>query len=291
MTHYRGRFAPTPSGPLHLGSLFAAVVSWLDARHHNGDWLVRIDDLDPPREAPGAATAILKTLERHGLHWDESVSYQSQHQQRYEARLATLAQQRHLFWCRCSRRELKGLPVYPGHCRSFQQPRAESAVRLRIGSAKSEFHDRFQGLQRANLADDYGDVIVKRRDGFYAYQLAVVSDDLDAGITDIVRGIDLMPSTFWQQELYRLLCAEAPRYAHFAVLHDPESEQKLSKQNLAPALQNHRAEDNLLAVFALLNLRVMPDTCEQMLQQARALYRPSDLIGKHSMHIAKSGLD
>ncbi|EAR07604.1 tRNA glutamyl-Q(34) synthetase GluQRS [Reinekea blandensis] len=288
---YRGRFAPTPSGPLHFGSLFAAVVSWLDAHHHNGEWLVRIDDLDPPREVPGAAHGILKTLERHGLMWDAPVTYQSNNADRYEANLALLAQQHRLFWCRCSRKTLKGTSVYPGYCRACQTPRDDSAIRLRVLTEQTTLEDRFQGMQTVNLAKEYGDVILKRRDGFFAYQLAVVSDDIEAGVTDVVRGIDLMPSTFWQQELYQLLNAPQPRYAHFAVLCDPNSRQKLSKQNLAPAIDDNLPEANLMAVFALLQMPITPDSCEQMLQQALSLYRPEQLIGKETMQVAQSGLN
>lgn len=291
MTTYRGRFAPTPSGPLHFGSLFAAVVSYLDVRVNNGQWLVRIDDLDPPREQPGAADTILKTLETHGLHWDETVTYQSQQSERYQSRLAVLQQKERLFWCDCSRKQLKGFPVYPGTCRHHLQPRENSAVRLRVDQGKDEFQDLFQGTQHAQLADDYGDVILQRRDGLYAYQLAVVSDDIDAGISHIIRGIDLMPSTFWQRELYRQLGQPAPVYGHFAVLHAQDSDQKLSKQNLAPAVDDQTPEHNLQQVFQLLNLPVDPDNSVAMLQQAQTLYRRECLFGKQQMQVDFFKLD
>lgn len=285
MTEYRGRFAPTPSGPLHFGSLFAAVVSYLDARSNGGAWLLRIDDLDPPREQPGAARAIMSSLEQHGLIWDETETYQSRQAGRYESRLQTLQQRGRLFWCTCSRKQLKGCTVYPGTCRMHQQPRVDSAVRLRVDQPEDFFIDQFQGRITARVAEQYGDVILKRRDHLYAYQLAVVSDDLDAGITHIVRGIDLMPSTFWQREVYRQLNVSPPHYAHFAVLHARQSDQKLSKQNLAPAINDQTVEKNLLEIFRLLELRIEPDTAERMLNQASKLYQPASLFGKRQVQV------
>lgn len=283
---YRGRFAPSPTGPLHLGSLLAAVISYLDARQHGGIWLVRIEDLDPPREQPGATQAILNSLEAHGLKWDEEVRYQSQRGDAYDAALDQLAAQGQLFWCRCSRKQLAGAAVYPGHCRQYTQPRPNCAVRYRVPASSVQFDDRFQGLQQANLAEDFGDVIVRRRDGLYAYQLAVTVDDLDQGITDVVRGIDLLSSTFWQQALFQSLGAEPPSYAHFPVILGPDG-QKLSKQNHAPAIDDREPSINLYRIFGYLDLDIDIDQPETMLKQATKLWSAHKLAGQSDIQLAE----
>ncbi|MEJ2042870.1 MAG: tRNA glutamyl-Q(34) synthetase GluQRS [Reinekea sp.] len=280
MTCYRGRFAPTPTGLLHFGSLFAAVVSYLDARSVNGQWLVRIEDIDPPREQPGAASAILKTLESHGLYWDEEVNYQSQNTERYLENLAALASQDRLFWCHCSRKQLAGFSVYPGFCRQNKTPRHDSAARLRIITGSDSFVDKFQGLQTANLSSQYGDVVLQRRDQLFSYQLAVVSDDIASNITNVVRGIDLLGSTYWQRELYRAFDTPYVNYGHFPVLHSNHADQKLSKQNLAPAVDDTQAIDNLKTVFTLLGLEIDTDRIDLMLSQAIQLWQPDKLTGK-----------
>lgn len=280
MINYRGRFAPTPSGPLHFGSLFAAVVSYLEAKQHNGQWLVRIDDIDPPREQAGASTGILHTLEAHGLHWDESVVYQSQQSALYEQRLEQLFQKNRLFWCDCSRKTLASHSVYPGTCRHFHQPRENCAIRVRVSSEHDHYHDQFQGLQQCNPKRECGDVILKRKDGLYAYQLAVAADDIESGISHVIRGIDLMPSSWWQRALYQLLGEPLPSYGHFAVVHANNSEQKLSKQNLACAISNSQKEENLQQVFQLLSIPVELDSCDRMLSQALSAYQPAKLEEK-----------
>jgi glutamyl-Q tRNA(Asp) synthetase len=232
---YIGRFAPSPTGPLHMGSLIAALASWLDARAAGGRWLVRMEDLDRPRCVPGAAKAILDTLVRIGLDWDGDVVYQSARLDLYRSALARL--QAHVYWCGCSRREIAdsslalaadGAPIYPGTCRheSVRRPRA---LRVRTSSEAISFHDRVQGAQAQTLERDIGDFVLYRADGLFAYQLAVVVDDADQGITDVVRGADLLDSTARQIYLQRLLAWPTPRYLHVPVVVDAAGE-KLSKQ-------------------------------------------------------------
>src|SRR6185369_15768237 len=197
----RGRFAPSPTGPLHFGSLVAAMGSWLDARARRGQWLLRMEDIDKPREAPGAAAAILRALEACGLEWDGAVMYQSRRTDVYAAVLDKLCADAHVYPCACSRREIAALagsassagpdaePVYPGTCRHGLAPgRAPRAWRIRVGDARIDFVDRVQGPQSQDLATEAGDFVVKRADGPFAYQLAVVVDDAAQGITDVVRG-------------------------------------------------------------------------------------------------------
>ena len=279
---YRGRFAPSPTGPLHLGSLVAALVSYLDARQRDGAWLVRIEDLDPPREQSGAADAILRSLEAHGLCWDESVRYQSQRSEAYEEALRDLARMDQLFWCRCSRKQLAGFDVYPGTCRGHRQPRSDAAIRWQVPEVIERFVDRYQGEQRIDLARALGDVVLRRRDGPFAYQLAVTVDDLDQGITEVVRGIDLLGSTPWQRALFRTLGATPPDYAHFPVL-VADNGQKLSKQNQAPALDDDRAVANLQQAFGYLGLAIEPDHPHNMLVQAQAVWPDQHLHGRQQI--------
>lgn len=291
MSDYRGRFAPTPTGPLHFGSLFAALVSYLDAKTHNGQWLLRIEDLDPPREQPGAKEAILRTLEAHGLYWDESETYQSHNSERYEANLAKLKEQERIFWCTCSRKQLSGQPIYPGTCRTFNSSRENAAIRLKTLPQQVAFEDLFQGDQQAKPQLDYGDVVLKRRDGLYAYQLAVVSDDIEAGISHVIRGIDLMDSTYWQAELYEALGAPRPSYGHFPVLHKKGSDQKLSKQNLAPAVDDQTCSMNLKRALSLMNIEVELDRPDRMLFEAIPIYSRNSLKRTQILHISETALD
>jgi glutamyl-Q tRNA(Asp) synthetase len=291
VTDYRGRFAPTPSGPLHFGSLFAAVVSFLDAKHHEGQWLVRIEDLDPPRTQAGATQSILNCLESHGLNWDESVRYQSNQSIQYEERLSQLESKGRLFWCNCSRKSLTGSDIYPGFCREYSAPRPDCAIRFTAKTDKDDFQDVFQGQQKASLIQDYGDVVLKRRDGLFAYQLAVVADDIDQHITHVIRGMDLLSSTYWQRELYREFDHSQPEFGHFAVLHAAGASQKLSKQNLAPPVIDGLAVQNLLNVFELLDLNVTTDTPARMLQEATHLWQRSNINEKQILHTDIFALD
>ncbi|WP_176503566.1 tRNA glutamyl-Q(34) synthetase GluQRS [Cobetia sp. 5-11-6-3] len=242
-TAYRGRFAPTPSGPLHAGSLLAAVASYLDARHHAGQWLVRIEDIDPPRCPVGSADTILRQLEAFGLHWDGAVRYQSDRHAAYDEALAKLKATGIAYPCDCSRKQWRDFAVYPGWCRDRDEPPAgEHAWRLDVRAAErfggagaiAGWHDRLQGPIQQELAA-LGDVVLKRRDGLWAYQLAVVVDDAEQGITDVVRGLDLLDNTPWQRLLQASLGLPTPRLTHLPLI-TADNGQKLSKQNLAPAL-------------------------------------------------------
>ncbi|NBC48054.1 MAG: tRNA glutamyl-Q(34) synthetase GluQRS [Gammaproteobacteria bacterium] len=233
---YRGRFAPSPSGPLHFGSLVAAVASFADARQHGGEWLVRIEDVDQQRAVPGADRQILSTLDAFGLHWDGAVLYQSQRTECYEAALAQLRRAGRCYPCACTRREIAASgpagpegPIYSGRCRNGlpagRDPRSE---RLRVDPIAIEVEDRIQGPVRQCLATEVGDFVLRRADGFHAYQLAVVVDDAAQQINQIVRGADLLSSTPRQVYLQRLLGLEQPRYAHVPLALDATG-RKLSK--------------------------------------------------------------
>jgi len=245
--HYRGRFAPSPTGPLHFGSLVAAVGSYLDARHNDGEWLVRIEDLDPPREVPGASRQILETLEQYGFAWDGPVTYQSGREEFYLQVLAALRREGLTYRCDCSRKEVAerarqlALPpgVYPGTCRTRQVGHGQQhAVRLLTEGQKVIFEDGQQGLIEQDVSKEVGDFVLRRADGLFAYQLAVVVDDAQQAITHIVRGSDLLSSTPRQIVLQRLLGYPTPHYRHLPVATNARG-QKLSKQTFAPALENH----------------------------------------------------
>jgi glutamyl-Q tRNA(Asp) synthetase len=260
MRRYRGRFAPSPTGPLHFGSLVAAVGSWADARAHGGEWLVRMEDLDPPREAPGSAAAILESLESLGFAWDGPVVYQSARAEAYRAALERLQRQGVLFACGCTRREiadsgvaaLDGSLVYPGTCRGGLPPgRPARATRVRVNAETVEFDDGLQGRVRQDLGRDVGDFVLVRADGPFAYQLAVVVDDAAQGITDVVRGADLLDSTPRQIFLQRRLGLSTPRYLHLPVATDARGE-KLSKQTLAAPVDAARPGAALSAALRFL---------------------------------------
>lgn len=266
---YRGRFAPSPTGPLHFGSMVAAVGSFLEARHRGGEWLVRMEDLDPPREVPGAGDDILRTLEAFGLNWDGEVVYQSRRQALYEEALEKLRARGALYACACSRREIAdssmsgvdGL-VYPGTCRAGIAPgRAPRAWRVKVDGQKIEFIDAIQGRMIRDLAADFGDFVVRRADGFFAYQLAVMVDDAAQGITAIVRGADLIESTPRQIHLQRLLGLPTPDYLHLPVALNAQSE-KLSKQTLAAPLDATRPLPALLQVMRFLGQDVPGELME-----------------------------
>jgi glutamyl-Q tRNA(Asp) synthetase len=250
---YRGRFAPSPTGPLHLGSLIAALASYLDARHHKGIWLVRMEDLDPPREEPGAAQLILESLQFHGLHWDEDVLFQSQRQAAYAAALAKLAAQGLLFDCDCSRAQLAADGACRGSCRERQPSLSQpTATRVAIPpGCEIRFADAIQGRVHSALGIEAGDFVVKRKDGLDAYQLAVVVDDAWQGITHVVRGSDLLNSSARQIFLQQVLNYPTPAYSHIPVITDARG-QKLSKQSHAPALANSAAAGNLRAALRFL---------------------------------------
>ncbi|MCW8885838.1 MAG: tRNA glutamyl-Q(34) synthetase GluQRS [Motiliproteus sp.] len=252
---YIGRFAPSPTGPLHFGSLLAALASYFDARHHNGRWLVRMEDLDPPREIEGAADDILRTLEAYGLHWDGSVRYQSERHDHYQALIKQLSEQQLAYRCQCSRQQIaeRG-PVYDGFCRDRQNCiDRPHAIRVKTDDQPIRFNDRIQGTQQQQLQQHCGDFVIRRKDKLFAYQLAVVCDDAEQQITHIVRGSDLLDSTPRQLYLQQLLGYPQPCYAHIPVMVN-EQGQKLSKQTYATALdkgQPHIATFKAMQVLGL----------------------------------------
>ena len=266
---YVGRFAPSPTGPLHLGSVLAALGSWLDARHHGGRWLLRMEDLDTPRVVPGAADAMLRTLEALGLEWDGAVEFQSQHQDGYRDALASLSRRGLTFECSCSRRELAPVDTgYPGTCRGGPTRPGPTAVRLRLDPGELCIEDLIQNRQCWRL-EQLGDVVIRRRDGRFAYQLAVVVDDARQGITHVVRGADLLDSTPWQMVLQRALQLPQPRYAHLPVVVDPDGA-KLSKSQHAVAAGTSRPATVVLQVLALLRQRPPPEIFALPLKQILA---------------------
>lgn len=251
LRRYRGRFAPTPSGPLHLGSLLTALASYLDARHHGGEWLLRIDDLDRPRCVPGADHVILRQLEAHGLFWDGAPRCQRQHQDEYRARLADLQQRGRLYACRCTRAELAtgalagpDGPVYPGTCRALRLPSGGHALRLASTPGTQTYADLLCGVQRRDRDTQIGDFVVLRRDGIIGYHLACAVDEHAQAITTVMRGGDLVGATFAQLLLMEVWEQPAPQYAHLPLLVDREG-RKLSKQNHAAPLDARRAGHNL----------------------------------------------
>lgn len=241
---YIGRFAPTPSGALHFGSLLAALASFLDARAHRGRWLVRMEDLDRARASAGAADQILRTLDAFHLHWDDPVTFQSQRFDAYQEALVQLRHKGLTFECCCSRQRIQRLPgVYDGHCRETAPTTGtRTSIRLRVPDRVYRFDDQIQGAYQQNLAHQCGDFVLLRRDAIPAYQLAVVVDDAWQGVTDIVRGYDLLDSTPRQLYLQAVLDLPRPRYAHIP-LACTCSGQKLSKQNLARPLQPSHARE------------------------------------------------
>jgi glutamyl-Q tRNA(Asp) synthetase len=263
----RGRFAPSPTGPLHFGSLVAATASFLDARAAGGQWLVRIEDVDETRSVPGAAEAILRQLEGFGFAWDGEVVWQSRRKPLYEAALEQLRARGLVYRCRCSRREiadsaLQGVEgaVYPGTCRGLGvEAAAPGAERMRVENGAVEFIDRVQGRIAQDVPRAIGDFVLKRRDALHAYQLAVVVDDAEQGITDVVRGADLLQSTPRQILLQRALGYRTPRYLHFPVATNERGE-KLSKQTLAVAADAKGAAALLRAALAFLGQEVRPST-------------------------------
>jgi glutamyl-Q tRNA(Asp) synthetase len=283
---YVGRFAPSPSGPLHLGSLVAALASWLDARAHGGRWLLRIEDVDTPRTVPGAAETIMAQLHALGLHWDGDIIWQSQRYDAYQHAFDDLAARDLIYGCGCTRREIAdsalrggytnadGERPYAGTCREGLPPgRQARAWRVRVPSGTETFLDRWLGPQQQDVQHAVGDFVLRRADGLWAYQLAVVVDDAAQGVTDIVRGADLLSSTARQRILARLLGAQPPRVMHVPLITDPDSGLKLSKQNGAPALDTHRPVTMLEQAWKALGFSPIPAASpEAFLDRATPLW-------------------
>lgn len=293
----RGRFAPSPTGPLHFGSLLAATGSYLQAHAKHGQWLVRIEDLDPPRTVPGAADDILRTLEAFGFEWDGDVVWQSQRTEQYQAALNELIASGQAYACSCSRSELQALQPeteqegdelrYPGLCRQGPlHPDRPLAWRLRVPDAAIAFDDALQGRCEYSLSDSIGDFVVKRRDQLFAYQLAVVVDDADQQITDVVRGCDLLSSTPRQIALQRALQLPIPIYAHLPIVVTREGK-KLSKSHAAPPVTAKYAAPTLLAVLRHLR-QAPPDSLQgaslaEIWRWARAHWNLTALTGVSSV--------
>lgn len=267
-TGYIGRFAPSPTGPLHFGSLVSAVGSYLDARSKRGNWLVRIDDLDRTRERAGAADRILRALEQFGMGWDGPVLYQSRHTDAYEEALLQLERKQLVYRCNCSRKTVRqaatdhGIegPVYPGTCLSSPpDPEKPAAIRFKASTGLCCFDDRLQGKVCQNVAKDIGDFVIRRIDRLFAYQLAVVVDDHLQHITDVVRGADLLISTPRQIQLQRVLGYATPRYCHLPLVYG-EDGRKLSKCDDAHAVDPANPLPGLLAALDFLGQELPPDT-------------------------------
>jgi glutamyl-Q tRNA(Asp) synthetase len=287
-----GRFAPSPTGPLHLGSLVAALGSWLFARAKGGRWLVRLEDLDAPRVVPGAADEILRSLERYGLTWDGEVVFQSRRLARYDAALEILLKRKMAYACACSRADLARaasapdradpIPpgVYPGRCRSGLPPgKATRAVRFRVPAGVFPFEDLVLGSCSEDVAASVGDFVVKRADGPFAYQLAVVVDDAAQDVTEVVRGADLLDSTARQIALQKALGLPTPAYAHLPLVLGPDGK-KLGKRDGAlplETLDEARLRATLALALGALGQESPEGTPPEMLREARAHFSPEDI--------------
>lgn len=257
---YVGRFAPSPTGGLHFGSLVSALASYLDAKHNNGQWLLRIEDLDPPREEPGAISKIIQCLEAHHLYWDGDILYQSQRLAAYTETLEQLRTQSLVYPCYCTRKQLAKEPgPYPGTCRNITNLHKPSSTRLLTSSLPQvhqhvHFNLSFDDLILGDTQceNTLGDFIIRRKDGLFSYQLAVVIDDAYQGITHIIRGADLLDCTPAQQFLFQLLNKPTPQFGHVPVALNDQG-QKLSKQHGAQTLDNKQSRDNLRSALTFLN--------------------------------------
>lgn len=273
-----GRFAPSPSGELHFGSLIAALGSYLNARSVGGQWLVRIDDLDPLREIPSAAKTILRQLEHYGLLWDQSILWQSQRREAYLDIIETLLRQNKCYYCSCSRQMIKAMGgLYSGHCRNRRNSSSQAALRLLQKYPVESFTDRLRGLVYSDYALAKEDFIIQRRDGLTAYNFAVVVDDHFQGITEVVRGADLIAPTVRQISLYQLLGWDIPEYLHLPLVLNSTGS-KLSKQNHAQPLPEGDPRPIIVEALHVLG-QVIPCgwrdlSCEQLLQTAINQWNP-----------------
>lgn len=288
---YVGRFAPSPTGPLHFGSLLAAVASYLQARANGGKWLLRVEDIDPPREQPGADKTIIDALEAYGFEWDGPVTYQSRFAQRHEALLQRLLDDGHAYPCSCSRRDLADArrgplgAIYPGTCRNGSRM-PDVAIRVRTDDEPIRFVDALQGEQKQRLESESGDFVIKRRDGLIAYQLAVVADDYDQGITEVVRGIDLLDVTPRHIHLQRLLGFTSPDYLHIPVAENSDGK-KLSKLTGATEIDQVNVRPQLLYALDALGQCPAKDLADSSLDSiwdwAAENWRPDVLRNQKSI--------
>jgi glutamyl-Q tRNA(Asp) synthetase len=299
---YCGRFAPSPTGPLHFGSLVSALASYLEAKHHQGQWLVRIEDLDPLRQPADATSRILNSLTAHGLISDEPVRHQSQRHSAYRAAAETLLKTGHAYFCRCSRKQLlanKG--QHPNHCRKQYLnrylspsmpseepwPPGDFALRFALRSQRCQWTDQLLGEQQQNLTAETDDPVILRKEGFYAYQLAVVVDDIDQTISHVVRGSDLRIMTAAQHQMFQALGAPVPQFLHIPVIRNQQG-QKLSKQNHAPALDDANASANLMAALSALGQQPPTPLAQQppatVLAWARAHWQRSAIPVPTAQH-------
>lgn len=281
---YRGRFAPSPTGPLHFGSLVTALASFLEARSRGGTWLIRIEDLDPLRESPVATEQILASLTAHGLESDEPVRFQSRCHHRYQQVIDRLLEQGRAYQCTCSRKQLQANQGrHPNQCREGAISTAPVsdrpyAVRFALEDEESLWQDQLLGQQHQRVHAETDDPVIRRKEGFYAYQLAVVADDIDQQISHVVRGSDLLEMTAQQCQIYRALGAGTPAWLHIPVILNDQG-QKLSKQNLAPALNDLSPAENLLAALGALGQDLSGLTTDtpvaNILQTATDRWQPS----------------
>lgn len=275
---YIGRFAPTPSGPLHFGSLINAVTSFCQARSQAGQWYLRIEDLDPPREVAGAADSIINTLHEFGFNWDGAILYQSSRLAAYTKAFEQLQQQQHCYSCACTRKSIAAIanmgtegPIYPGTCRNGLHGQTGRSWRVLTSSKTIEFTDAIYGQQQQNLEATLGDFLIKRADGLFAYQLAAVVDDAYQGVTEVVRGADILSSTTRQIWLQQLLGYPTPQYFHHPLALNPGGE-KLSKQTFAPGLSND------LQLNATQRGQTMHDALTFLNQHPPPLYNSHELL-------------
>lgn len=270
---YVGRFAPSPSGALHFGSLVAALGSYLRARSLGGKWLIRIEDIDPPREVKGAADDILRTLEAYGFEWDDSVLYQSARTDAYQAKLDELLAEDNAYFCQCSRKQIQAMGgIYDGRCHQLATPHHSGAIRLVNRAQVAEFTDNLMGKVAVDHDFATEDFIIKRSDGLYAYQLAVVLDDAHQGISEVVRGCDLIEASCRQLSLYQSLGLTAPQWLHLPLACLTPGF-KLSKQNYAQAIDKQHPQASLNAALSFLGQSpVEPTNVAQMLAQAVAQF-------------------
>ena len=267
---YVGRFAPSPTGPLHFGSLITAVASYCDARAHQGKWLIRIEDTDIPRIYPGSEEHILRCIDAFQFETDDAIIFQKDRLDIYDAVIDQLHQNRLVYACQCTRKMLGSNHIYTGTCRDLNLPFEQQAIRVKVSDREICFNDRLQGTHCSNLQQDLGDFVLKRRDGIINYQLAVVVDDYLQGMTHVVRGADLLDNTERQIWLGSILGYPKLEYMHLPLAMNDQG-QKLSKQNMAQALDLNRAPELLQQVIrALHQPEVDLDTPAHMLRQAIA---------------------